>query len=99
MRKTLLLPLLLLPAAVFCQTFTFDAPYLLECAGTDINVGYYAAPCIADWDGDDVNDLILGQFSNGYVRFYKNEGTNEAPVLNSFSYLYADGSLITMAYG
>ncbi len=99
MRYTLILIVLLVPTLAFSQTFLFDTPYNLECAGSAIDVGYYASPCVADWDGDGLKDLILGQFSYGYIRFYKNEGTNASPVFNSFSYLYADGSIISMAYG
>lgn len=99
MKAILFLALVLLPALALSQSFTFATPYNLECAGTDIDVGYYAAPCVADWDGDGLKDLILGQFASGYIRFYKNEGSNASPIFNSFSYLYADGSIISMAYG
>jgi hypothetical protein len=91
--------LLVLSAVTFSGTFSFAAPYNLECAGTPINVQYYGAPCVVDWDGDGLKDLITGQFYYGNLRFYKNEGTNEAPVFNTFSYLQADGVTITMAYG
>ncbi len=80
-------------------SFSFASPYYLKCAGTTIDVGYYASPCVVDWDGDGLKDLITGQFSYGRIRFYKNEGTNEEPILNSFSYLQADGTLISMGYG
>ncbi|MBN1433541.1 hypothetical protein JW921_02205 [Candidatus Fermentibacterales bacterium] len=77
----------------------YDPEYQLKCGGTIIDVGYYAAPCVVDWDLDGLKDLILGQFSSGNIRFYKNEGSNEAPVFNSFSYLYSDGSIITVPSG
>jgi hypothetical protein len=77
----------------------FEPEYQLECNGSIIDVGYYAAPCVVDWDLDGVMDLILGQFTSGYIRFYKNVGTNSAPVFTSFSYLQADGSNITMGSG
>lgn len=99
MKNAMLCALLLLPALALSQSFTFAAPYNLQCAGTTIDVGYYGAPCVVDWDGDGLKDLILGQFTSGYIRFYKNEGTNASPVFNSFTYLYADGVIITMAYG
>ena len=73
--------------------------YELTCAGTIIDVGYYAAPCVVDWDGDGLKDLVLGQFSSGNIRFYKNEGTNASPVFNSYSMIQADGSPITLPYG
>jgi hypothetical protein len=77
----------------------WETEYQLQSGGSTIDVGYYAAPCIVDWDLDGLKDLILGQFSSGYIYFHKNVGTNDAPVLNGGSLLYADGSPITMAYG
>lgn len=99
MKKIILVPLLLFSAAAVSQTFVFAAPYNLECAGVTIDVDYYGAPCVVDWDGDGLKDLIMGQFYYGNIRFYQNEGTNADPVFNSYSLLQADGVNITMAYG
>jgi hypothetical protein len=71
----------------------------VQCNGSNIDVGYYGAPAIADWDGDGVKDMILGQFSYGNIRFYKNVGTNASPLFTSYSMLQADGSNITLPYG
>ncbi len=99
MKFSLLVSLLLLTAAAASGTFSFASPYYLQCAGTTIDVQYYGAPCVVDWDGDGLKDLITGQFYYGNIRFYRNEGTNESPVFNSFSYLQADGTNIAMGYG
>ncbi|MEN8209512.1 MAG: hypothetical protein ABFR50_09710 [Candidatus Fermentibacteria bacterium] len=99
MKALLIISLLLAASVSVSGTFSFASPYNLQSGGIPIDVGYYAAPCVVDWDGDTLKDLITGQFSGGYIRFYKNEGTNEAPVFNSFSYLQADGSIISMGYG
>jgi len=71
----------------------------MECAGSRIDVGYYGAPCITDWNGDGLKDMILGQFTSGRIRFYANENTNGSPVFNSYSMLKADGSNITLPSG
>jgi hypothetical protein len=34
----------------------------------------YACPTLADVDGDGLEDLIVGQFSQGHMQFYKNIG-------------------------
>jgi hypothetical protein len=44
----------------------------------DTDVGH-AAPFVADFDGDGVNDLLVGQFGDGILWVYRNEGTNAAP--------------------
>ena len=78
------------------QTPVFEPGQRVQAGGTDIDVGYYASPFYYDWDGDGVKDLVTGQYSSGYVRFYKNYGTNSNPSYTSFQYLYADGSLISV---
>ncbi len=73
--------------------------YQLTAGGVIIDVGYYAAPCVADWDGDGLKDLVLGQFTSGNIRFYKNEGTNDNPVFSTYTMIYADGSPISVPSG
>ena len=46
----------------------------------DTEVGH-AAPFVCDFDGDGVQDLLVGQFKGGCLWIYRNEGTNEAPRL------------------
>ena len=57
-------------------------PVRLEAAGKpiDTEIGH-AAPFVGDFDGDGVNDLLVGQFGDGLLWIYRNEGTNEAPKL------------------
>lgn len=78
------------------QTPVFETGQRVQAGGTDIDVGYYASPFYYDWDGDGVKDLVTGQYSSGYVRFYKNYGTNSNASYSAFQYLYADGSPISV---
>ena len=58
------------------------APVRLEADGKpiDTEIGH-AAPCVADFDGDGVQDLLVGQFGQGILWIYRNEGTNAEPKL------------------
>ncbi len=57
-------------------------PVRLTAAGKpiDTDVGH-AAPFVGDFDGDKVNDLLVGQFGEGLLWIYRNEGTNAEPKL------------------
>ena len=57
-------------------------PVRIEAAGKpiDTEVGH-AAPFVGDFDGDGVNDLLVGQFGGGVLWIYRNEGTNARPKL------------------
>jgi hypothetical protein len=54
----------------------FRPPVRLEAGGVPVRVENpgYAAPCWADIDGDGRNDLLVGQFSGGKIRVYRNLG-------------------------
>ncbi|MCJ7674353.1 MAG: VCBS repeat-containing protein [Sedimentisphaerales bacterium] len=57
-------------------------PVRLEAAGKpiDTEIGH-AAPFVCDFDGDGVKDLLVGQFGDGLLWIYRNEGTNSEPKL------------------
>src|SRR5688572_4326889 len=59
-------------------------PVRLEAAGKviDTDIGH-AAPFVGDFDGDGVNDLLVGQFGEGILWVYRNTGTNARPRLAS----------------
>jgi hypothetical protein len=57
-------------------------PVRLEAAGKpiDTDIGH-AAPFVGDFDGDGVKDLLVGQFGEGILWVFRNEGTNDKPKL------------------
>jgi hypothetical protein len=59
-----------------------EQPVRLEAAGKpiDTEIGH-AAPLVCDFDGDGIQDLLVGQFGDGQLWIYHNEGTNAKPKL------------------
>lgn len=57
-------------------------PVRLTAAGQpiDTEIGH-AAPFVGDFDGDGVKDLLVGQFANGNLWIFRNQGTNQSPQL------------------
>ena len=68
--------------------------YIQDDSG-DITAGLWSVPLVYDWDGDGREDLLLGQRydteeeRHGYIRFYRNSGTDIAPIFTGFSLLNA----------
>jgi hypothetical protein len=57
-------------------------PVRLEAAGKPIDTAVgHAAPFVGDFDGDGIPDLLVGQFGDGQLWVYRNEGTAAAPKL------------------
>ncbi|MCS7250769.1 MAG: hypothetical protein RMJ34_01350 [candidate division WOR-3 bacterium] len=100
MRKVI--SILLLPSLFLLLSalnLRFSGPQFILDQGVPIDVGYYSAPLMFDWNGDGKKDLITGQFDYGKIRFYPNIGEDTAPVFSGFSYLRANGVEITLPYG
>ena len=58
----------------------------------DVEVGH-AAPLVTDFDGDNVDDLLVGQFGGGKLRIYRNIGTPESPEFGGFAWFKASGKV------
>lgn len=56
----------------------------------DVEIGH-AAPLFADFDGDGLRDLLVGQFGDGKLRIYRNVGDARAPKFADFQWFVADG--------
>jgi hypothetical protein len=70
------------PSAADDRANDLAPPVRLQAAGKpiDTEIGH-AHPYVVDWDGDGVKDLLVGQFGQGLLWIYRNEGSNESPRL------------------
>ncbi len=88
-----------LPVLLYSAVPSFREPITVQADGQDLSIGVIADPFMVDWDGDGLNDLIVGQFFPAKINFFKNIGTNENPVFTFSNFLTADGSDIELTYG
>ena len=74
--------------------------FLVKAGGKPIQVEIgHLAPVFADFDGDGLSDLIVGDFAPGSVRLYKNVGKPAAPVFGEPLLLRAGESEIRVEAG
>ena len=52
-----------------------------------------------DWNNDGKKDLLVGQYSNGNIWLFLNQGTDVQPAFGSGQKLQAGGANITTSYG
>ena len=57
----------------------------------DVEVGH-AAPLFTDFDGDGLDDLLVGQFGEGKLRVYRNVGTLGEPRFTEHKLFQAEGA-------
>ena len=76
------------------EGFALGAEELVQSEGADILVLGYSVPSCADWNGDTLPDLIVGEGGGGYdgrVRVYLNVGTLREPVLDADFFAQSTG--------
>src|ERR1019366_354195 len=88
--------LTLLVAACLCeavnaQQIQFRPGVLLQAANQTFDVGTYAIPCVADWNGDGRKDLLVGYQTAGKIALYLNTGSDANPVFTTSVNLQAGG--------
>ena len=90
MKTTLFSSVLISSGIALVSAAEFQPPFRLQGGDQAVRVESpgYAAPCWADIDGDGKKDLLVGQFSEGKIRVYKNLGGGK---LAAGAWLKADG--------
>lgn len=62
-------------------------PFRVESKSGPIDVSYgHAMPLMADWNGDGLKDLLVGQYAGGRLRVYPNLGTQTEPRFETFEW-------------
>lgn len=77
-----------------------EAGVLIDDNGSPLISDFMSAPEVVDWNNDGRKDLLVGQFTQGYIWLFLNEGTDAAPVFSlPGSKIYSGASPITTSYG
>ncbi|MBL8891480.1 MAG: hypothetical protein JNL67_15985 [Planctomycetaceae bacterium] len=77
----------------------FDKPVLVMAGGEPVSVESpgYACPTIVDLDKDGRLDLVVGQFNQGAMQFFKNTAEpGQTPTFEKGEWLMSEGSRATV---
>ncbi len=76
MKRLVLCALVLGGSTALCSAADFQPPVRLKAGDAAVRVESpgYAAPCLADLDGDGKKELLVGQFAKGKIRVFKHLG-------------------------
>lgn len=75
-------------------------PFKLMDGGQPISVETgHAAPLWCDFYGDGKHELLVGQFGQGRLRIYKNQGTDGSPSFKGFDWFRAGGQIASIPSG
>lgn len=82
---------LALSAGATSETGELEKQIKIMAAGRPIDVGDNgrASPLLGDFDGDGVNDLLVGERCPAKLRVYRNLGSNARPRFEGFEWFRA----------
>lgn len=77
--KRVLIAAIGLVGAAACSAAEFEKPVRITVDGAAVRVESpgFAAPALADLDGDGKKDLLVGQFRDGKIRVFKGMGNGK----------------------
>ena len=69
-------------------------PVQIEAEGQPLDVQRdgHSAPFFADFDGDGLRDLLVGQYHEGRLRIYRNLGVSSEPRFDTYTWFEAGGA-------
>lgn len=85
------------------ETLDADAPKLEEGVYiydgiNPLEEGPYSVPAVVDWNNDGRKDLVVGQFEEGHVYLFLNQGTDLFPIFSGGSQITSNGVPITTTF-
>ncbi len=91
----------LLPASAFALegVINLGPEEIIKAKGKDIVVPGYSVPSLADWNNDQLQDLIVGEGGGGApgkIRVYLNVGTEADPCFADYFYAQSNGQDLTV---
>jgi len=102
MKQMLICALICLAIPLLCPAAApqFQDGVKIQANGKDIDVTIgHLVPCVTDWNGDQKKDLIVGQYSEGKISLYLNQGSNEKPEFKELIEMQAGGKPIRLDAG
>lgn len=90
--------MLFMGGALWAEAPDLQKGVYIQNGAVPLEVSYCSVPTAVDWNNDGAKDLVIGQFSYGYIWLYLNQGTDMNPIFNGGSLIQSGGAPITTSY-
>ena len=84
---------------LWAQEPTIQPGFKIKDGASSLKVSYDSIPTMVDWNNDGAKDLLVGQYTSGYIWLYLNQGTNLNPVFSGGTQVQSGGVPINVSYG
>jgi len=65
----------------------------------DLMLSAHTNATVVDWNNDGRKDLLVGEYTGGYITLFLNEGTDLNPLFDGGVRVESNGMPITVSYG
>ena len=76
-----------------------ESGVLIEDSSGPIDMDLHFVPASVDWDEDGAKDLLVGQYTDGHINLFLNQGSDFKPVFTTSTLLESAGSPIITSFG
>lgn len=83
----------------YAATPAFKTGVYLYDGSDPLTVDLHSTPFAVDWNNDGKKDLLVGQYVNGHIRLFLNQGTDLNPLFQGSSFIESNGEAITTTFG
>jgi hypothetical protein len=97
----LLASLVLAGPAIAAESSELLPPVQIQADGQPLDVQRegHSAPFVGDFFQDGTQALLVGQYSDGRLRIYRNTGTRAKPKFESYTWFEAGGKIASVPVG
>ncbi|MHC4945607.1 MAG: hypothetical protein ACYTG7_21560 [Planctomycetota bacterium] len=90
--------LVVLAGAAYADMPGIAPGFKIKNGSVDLKLSGDTNATAVDWNNDGLKDLLVGEYTGGYITLFLNQGTNINPVFDGGVKVESNGSPISVSY-